>query len=226
MEALIDQLPEYHYFSQNWHYSNPNWLPFYWRGFDQSTRYTYVIEDTSDLEKVYSDFEHSKRKNIKKSESMVKVVFDISAEEFYENHKMTLKKQGSEISYDFQLFKRIYDEGYKRKQAKTIAAYDHDGNLYAALFVIWDGISAYDLISTIDPDYRTYGAASVLIRDVIRYTSQFVNKFDFEGSMIEAVERSFRQFGAKQIPYFALTHRPSRWLNTVLHLKKAIKGQA
>ncbi|EGQ9631793.1 GNAT family N-acetyltransferase [Vibrio cholerae] len=226
MEALIDQLPKYHYFSQNWHYSNTNWLPFYWKGFEQTTRYTYVIEKTSDLERVFSDFEHSKRKNMKKSESIIKVVFDISAEEFYENHKMTLKKQGLEISYSFKLFKRIYDEGYKRNQAKTIAAFDHDGNLHAALFVIWDGISAYDLISTIDPDYRTYGAASVLIRDIIRYTSQFVNKFDFEGSMIEPVERSFRQFGAKQIPYFALTHRPSCWLNTVLHLKKALKGQA
>ena len=47
---------------------------------------------------------------------------------------MTLKKQGSEISYDFQLFKRIYDERYKWKQAKTIAAYDYNENLYAALF--------------------------------------------------------------------------------------------
>lgn len=224
MEALIDQLPKYHFFSQNWHYSNTNWLPFYWRGFEQTTRYTYVIDDLSNLDKVFSEFEHSKRKNIKKSENLVTVVYDISAEEFYENHKLTLKKQGSEISYDFQLFKRIYEEGYKRNQAKTIAAYDEDGNLHASLFVIWDKMSAYDLISTIDPDYRTYGAATVLIRDIIKYTSRFVGKFDFEGSMIEPVERSFRQFGAKQTPYFALTHCSSRWLSKTLYLKKALKG--
>lgn len=226
MEALIKQLPHYHYFNQSWHYTNTNWLPFYWRGFEQTTRYTYVIEDTRDIERVLSDFEHSKRKNLKKSESIIEVRYDISAEEFYANHRMTLKQQGSDISYDLNLFKRIYDEGYKRNQAKTIAAYDCDGNLHAALFIIWDGMSAYDLISTIDPNYRTYGAATVLVRDMIKYTSQFVSKFDFEGSMIEPVERSFRQFGAKQTPYFALSHRPCRWLNTVLSLKKALKGQA
>ncbi len=224
MEALINQLPKYHFFNQSWHYSNTNWLPFHWRGFEQTTRYTYVIDDLSNLDKVFSDFEHSKRKNIKKSEGLLSIVYDLSAEDFYENHKLTLGKQGLEISYDFEIFKRIYDEGYKRNSAKTIAAFDFDGNLHAALFVVWDKMSAYDLISTIDPDYRSYGAASVLVRDIIKYTSSFVGKFDFEGSMIEPVERSFRQFGAKQIPYFAISHRPVRWLNNLAYLKNVFKG--
>jgi hypothetical protein len=62
--------------------------------------------------------------------------------------------------------------------------------------------------------------------EAIKFASTVTKRFDFEGSMIEPVERFFRAFGAKQTPYFALTHRPSRWLNTVLHLNKAIKGQA
>jgi hypothetical protein len=219
MQALIKQLPKYDYFNQNWHYSQTNWLPFYWLGFEQTTRYTYVIEDLSDLEKVYSEFEHSKRKDIRKSEKLVQIVFDLSAEEFYENHKMTLAKQGSEISYSFELFKKIYDSGYKNNQAKTIAAFDDKGNLHAALFVVWDEMSAYDLISTIDPDFRTYGAASVLIKEIIGYTAQFVSKFDFEGSMIESVERSFRKFGAIQKPYLTVTHKPSKILSTMLCLK-------
>jgi len=219
MESLIDQLPNYQYFSQNWHYSNTNWLPFYWRGFEQTTLYTYVIEDISNLDRVYSEFGHSKRKNIRKSESLVEVVFDIGPEEFYENHKMTLRKQGEEISYSFELFKRIYYEGYRRSQAKTIAAYDHEGNLHAALFVVWDKMSAYDLISTIDPDYRKFGAASVLIRDIIEYTSNFVRKFDFEGSMIEPVERSFRQFGAKQTPYFNVSRSSSKLFKALKMLR-------
>jgi hypothetical protein len=223
MEALIDQLPKYHYFSQNWHYSQTNWLPFYWRDFEQTTRYTYIIEDLSDFDKVFGEFEHSKRKNIKKSEALVNVVFDISAEDFYNNHKLTLSKQGSDISYSFDLFKNIYEEGYKRGQARTIGAYDSEGNLHAALFVIWDKMSAYDLISTIDPDYRSYGAASVLIRDAIKHVSKFVNKFDFEGSMIEPVERSFRQFGARQTPYSSVNHKSSRLLDMAFCIKKALK---
>lgn len=214
LQALFAKLPPHANYSQNWHFSRTNWLPLYWKGYQQTTRYTYVIEDISNLEKVFSEFEHSKRKNIKKSESLIKIVYDISAEEFYENHKMTLKKQGAEISYSFPTFKKIYDEGYRRNQVRTIAAYDADANLHAALFVVWDKMSAYDLISTIDPDYRVFGAASVLVREMIQYTSGFVNKFDFEGSMIESVERSFRQFGAKQIPYFSVSKINSNLLKT------------
>jgi len=224
MEALILQLPEYDYFNQNWHYTHTNWLPFYWKKFTQTTRYTYVIDDLSDLDKVFSEFAYSKKKNIKKSAGLINVVLDISADEFYENHKMTLLKQHSKISYSKELFKEIYDACYQNNAGKTIAAYDKDGNLHAALFIVWDNQSAYDLISTIDPDYRKYGAASLLIREAIKFVAPHASKFDFEGSMIESVERSFRQFGAIQKPYFTVTKINSRWLKWILCLKTAISS--
>ena len=214
MEDLISQLPTYDHFSQNWHYARTNWLPFYWKGFSQTTRYTYVIDDLTNLESVFSRFEHSKRKDIKKAEGIVGIYFDISAEEFYENHRMTLAKQGAVISYSMDHFRKIYDAGYANNSAVTIAAVDESNNLHAALFVVWDECSAYDLISTIDPDFRTFGAASLLVREAISYVSRKTKKFDFEGSMIESVERSFRHFGAKQVPYFNIRRTPSLVLRT------------
>lgn len=41
MNYFIDNLPKFDYFNMNFHYSITNWLPFYWRGFKQTTRYTY-----------------------------------------------------------------------------------------------------------------------------------------------------------------------------------------
>ena len=224
MESLIEQLPSYHHFRQNWHYKNKNWLPFFWKGFSQTTRYTYVIEDLSDFDNVLSSFDHSKRKNIKKSEKIVKIAFDIPADVFYENHKYTLAKQGSKISYSFDIFQKIYDRGYKNNSARTIAAYDEDGNLHGALFVIWDSMSAYDLISTIDPDFRNFGAASLLIQEIIKYVSPFVNKFDFEGSMIESVERSFRQFGATQTSYHSISRTPSKAIKIIRALNEIVSN--
>jgi len=49
-----------------------------------------------------------------------------------------------------------------------------------------------------DPDYRHSGSATLLVKHAIQYVSQYTNVFDFEGSMIEGVEKSFRKFGAKQ----------------------------
>lgn len=198
---LIDALPSFHYFRQSFHYSIVNWQAFYWRGFKQTTRYTYVIPDIRDLDAVVANFSHAKRKNIKKAEKRVSVHFDLDKQSFYDNHILTLGKQGSQIQYSRELFYRIYDAAYKNNKGRTIYAIDSDDNLHGALFVIWDSMSAYDLISTIDPDFRDSGAATLLIREIIRYVSQYVRVFDFEGSMIEPVANSFRQFGTIAMPY-------------------------
>ena len=202
MTELIEKIPEFDFFSQNFHYSITNWLPFYWKGFSQTTKYTYVIDDLSDLESVWKNFCYSKQKNIKKAKKVVSVKFDLPAKKFYQNHEMTLSKQGEKIVYSYELFERMYNAGYAHDAAKTIYAIDDKGNIHAALFVIWDTQSAYDLISTIDPDFRNSGAASLLVKEIIEYVSTKTKKFDFEGSMIEGVENSFRQFGAIQKPYF------------------------
>jgi len=219
MEALIDQLPRFDHYAQNWHYSLTNWLPFYWRGFKQTTRYTYLLEDLSDMDKVVAGFENSKRANIRKARERVEIVYDIPAREFYDNHCLTLAKKGATIAYAWDDFKRIHDACYAHNAGKTIAAYDSSGNLHAALFVIWDEMSAYAQICTIAPDYLTHGAASLLNQEIIAYVADKTRTFDFEGSMIESVERSFRQYGAIQKPYFAVTRTPSRLLKTLLFLK-------
>lgn len=225
MEALIDQLPAYDHFDQNWHYSQTNWLPFYWRGFRETTRYTYLLEDLGDMDKVVAGFENSKRANIRKAvERGIEVVYDIPARTFYEHHCLTLAKKGAKIAYGWEEFRRIHDACYAHGAGRTIAAYDRHGNLHAALFVIWDEMSAYALICAIDPDYLTHGAASLLNQQIIAYVADKTRRFDFEGSMIESVERSFRQYGAVQTPYFAVSRTPSRLLKTFLFLRDLKAG--
>ena len=221
LQKLYNQLPKFDYYKHNWHYSLTNWLPLYWLGYNQTTRYTYVLKNIKNKSNIVDNFEHSKRKNLKKAEKLVKIVYDISAEEFYNNHCITLKKQNKKISYNFKMFKKLYDECYLRSKGKTIGAYDASGNLHAALFVVWDANSAYNLISTIDPDFRTYGASALLIQNIINYTSEYVDKFDFTGSMLENVERSIIQYGPEQIPYFSLTQFRSKFIKIAYHLKKS-----
>jgi hypothetical protein len=205
MTELIDQLPQFSYFSQNLHYSTTNWLPFYWKGFQQTTRYTYVLEDLTDLDAVFSSFTRAKRKNMRKAAKLVTVKQDLPAKEFYDNHVLTLAKQGEEIVYSFDLFQRIHQASYVRQAGKTFYCVDDDDNLHSAIFVIWDIDSAYYLISSIDPDFRNSGSATLLIWEALQYLADKTQKFDFEGSMIEGVENSFRSFGAQQVPYFQVT---------------------
>ena len=206
MKGLIEQLPKVLTFSQNFHYSITDWLPFYWEGFEQTTYYSYVLQDISNLEKVFAGFERSKKKNIRKSDKIVKVKWDMSAEDFFENHKFTLNKQKTEISYTKKYFSKIYTASYENKQGRTLYAIDSEGNIHAAIFVIWNKNSAYYLISSIDPDFRNSGASTRLIWEAIQFVSTMgASRFDFEGSMIPSVENSFRKFGGQQMPYFRIT---------------------
>jgi len=55
-----------------------------------------------------------------------------------------------------------------------------------------------------DPRLRSSGAQSLLFWEAIKLASEKNLKFDFEGSMIEPIERVFRAFGATQVPYLQL----------------------
>ena len=122
LTKIIIELPKFHSFNQNFNYSQKNWLPFFWKKFKQTTRYTYVIDDLTNLNEIYSNFDRSKKKNIKKAEKIIKIRYDLSANEFYENHKMTLKKQGILISYSMDTFVKMYNCCYSNNSGRTIYA--------------------------------------------------------------------------------------------------------
>ena len=124
-------------------------------------------------------------------------------------HAMTLGKGGQSVSYSIELLERIFAATQERQCGRVFTAIDKAGVIHAAIFVIWDEQQAYYLISSIDPDYRNSGATTYLLKEAIRYVRPLTKSFDFEGSMTESVEASFRQFGTTQKPYLTVSHTPS-----------------
>jgi hypothetical protein len=203
-QALIDYLPKFRWFYMQFHYNFTNWLPFHWSGYSQSTRYTYVFHDISDLDKIYDCFNNSKRDNIRKSKDYVEIKTGLTAREFRDIQQKALIKDGKELRVSntgtFETFEKIYNT-----MGKSWYAIDDKGNVHSAIYVVYDKISAYYLVSCVDRDFRKYGANTLLIWNAIKELSTETRKFDFEGSMIQGVENSFRQFGATQMPYFVIT---------------------
>ena len=193
------------YYMQNYSPMLTNWLPFYWKGYKQTSFYTYRLEDISDIELLFKNFQPNKRKNINKARKAgYQVKFDLSAAQFYELHKTSLKKQGAEIQYSFELFERLYNAAYKNNSGRTIYVTNEDDQPLSALFNIWDRQWGYDLISAIDPDTRNIGIPDLLVYSMLDFLSDKVYGYDFEGSMIPGVEESFRHFGAHQTPYLSI----------------------
>lgn len=62
INKVIDKLPKVSIFRQNFHYSFTNWQPLCWKKFNQTTNYTYVIDDLSNLENVFENFSKTAKK--------------------------------------------------------------------------------------------------------------------------------------------------------------------
>ena len=208
------------YYDQCFHYSFGNWLPFYWRNFTQTTRYTYQIKDISDTDQCFKNFSYAKRKQIKKAEKALSIDFSLSPLEFYIHLKENLAKKKQDVFYSEQKFLNLYAKATERKQAFIISASDSEDKIHAALFIVWDNMSAYNLISSIDPDCKSSGASTLVVWEAIKYLSGKTQIFDFEGSMDENIENSFKQFGTEQVPYFRIIKEKSQIFKALLALRK------
>ena len=204
MNKLIQKLPPFDYFLQNYHYSITNWLPFYWQGFQQTTRYTYVLEDLRDAQKLWDGMLSNIHTEIKKAQNRfrLQILTDLGVGEFLAVNKLTFARQGMKRPYTQDFVRRLDHACKAHNVRKIFFAQDTEGRIHAAAYVVWDKNSAYYLMGGSDPGLRNSGANSLCMWEAIKFASTVTKKFDFEGSMIESVERFFRAFGARQTPYF------------------------
>lgn len=217
---IINQLPKFDYFNQSFYYTYTNWLPFFWKGFSQTTRYTYVIENIADAENIFKQFAHSKRKNILRSERNLTIKEDLTVEKFYSLHKECLLKEGKKIDYSLALLRSMVEAAYQNNSGKIFYAVDPEGRIHSALFTVWNQESSFNIINPIDPEHRNTGSSSLLIKEMLTYLKDKTSRFDFEGSMDPYISESFRRFGASQKPYFVIHKTNSVLFQLYLFLKK------
>ena len=218
LQALIDQLPHFSHFTQNWHWRMGNWLPFYWAGFQQTTRYTYILQELSDEQELWQGLQENIRREIKKASNrlQLRVRDDLTVDDFLVLNRMTFARQDMALPYTEAFVHKLDQACVARQARKIFIAEDEQGRRHAGVYVVWDGNSAYYLMGGGDPELRNSGATSLCMWEAIKFAATVTKRFDFEGSMIEPVEKFFRAFGAQQTPYFTVSKTPSFILKTAL----------
>jgi hypothetical protein len=225
MEALIDQLPSYDIFRQNFAPEITNWLPFYWKGFEQTTRYTYRLSFDEKIESIWKNLRENIRGDIRKAErKSISVVSTDDIDVFLDVNEKTFIRQGLRLPYSRSYVRKLYDACISHRAGKVFLAKDGDGRVHAGNLIVWNEHCAYYLMGGGDPFLRNSGATSLAMWNAIQFASKVSRIFDFEGSMIESVERFFRGFGAVQTPYFSLTHVRSKRVAMALGLRSTLRA--
>jgi hypothetical protein len=204
LEKLCSMLPPAGDFSSKWQTGYYNWLPFYWAGYKQRVRYTYVIEDISKPEIIMADFSEKIIREIRKAEKLFVVSETTDVQRFYQLIMSGLKRKNIDVKLNFEILKRAFLGCNENDCGKIWIATDDRQLWAAAIFVTWDKQTAYYITGAKDDTFGNSGAMSLLFSHAFHELKDKVRSFDFEGSMIKGVENYFRSFGASQQMFFEI----------------------
>lgn len=222
-DSLLRQIDDRHphFFLQNFSPDVTNWLPFYWAGYRQTTRYTYRIGDIRDPQRVFDGFDAEKRqRKIRRYENATSVRFDMSPRDFAQFHTRYWNGKGKRDVLDERLIERVCSAAVERGQGVVAALYDENGSLLSARFAAYDSRCAYSLMSAHDNALHKNGHSETLFWELIKYLSDKTVAFDFEGSMDEGVEYFYRSFGASQTPFFEIGKSRNALIDFLVKLRK------
>jgi len=190
-------------------------LPFVWRKFKVVPRYTYVLDLTSSFDDVQGNMSPVRRNDISKAarDGLVvrqttdpAVIRDLVRETFARQQVQTNAQHLDAILFRFS----------NPANSFMFTTYRGDSAI-AGCFVVHDTRTAYYLLGGSNADQRHHGAGALALLEAIKHAKKLgIAAFDFEGSMIPAIERYFRGFGGRLTLYFSVN---KAWLPVEIMLK-------
>jgi len=192
-------------FDINFSYNYTYWLPLFWRGYQQTTRYTYVI-DMKDYrpEDEFSRFSKGHKWIINRARRNpdLSICETDDIEEYINESAKTFERRGVRRPYDVEMLRSLHAEIQKRGVGKLFKIQDSHGNIHGIEYYLYTNREAYYWLGASDTSLRDSGGHTFLTWHAIKYFSSRVRFFNFCGSMIEDVEKNFRNFSAVPIPYY------------------------
>lgn len=202
LSQIVDKLGVYRSVNISLDTHNDYFLPFYWKNYIVSPRVSYRINDLTNLESVFSKFASGIKRDIKAAKKKLHISYKASAEVLFNIMEKTFEEQNRKYPISKEIIEKIVEESYTHGNGCMISAIDDEGNVHAAIFLLFDSERCYYLIGGKDAEYKSSNALTLLIWEGIQFAATVSKVFDFEGSMVEGIENFFRRFGPEQVVYY------------------------
>ena len=190
-------------------------LPFFWNGFKVVPNYTYLLDLKLAPEQIRKNMSPVRRNDISKALRDgvdVQPVTDLAV--VRELVLATFDRQ--QKSMDRAGLDRILGD-YARPDNSFAFVARREGKPIATSFVIHDGQTAYYVLGGYRAADKHHGAGAVTVFEAIRHAQELgLQTFDFEGSVVPAIERYFRGFGGTLKSYLTVN---KAWLPVEMALK-------
>ncbi len=222
LKKLIEQLPSTVFSLQIYPPSLQNWLPFWWAGYHVEPRMLYVIEDLQNIDQVWQGLKDKAINTIRKAE---KLNFSIETQDdldsFYELFKKSVDRIRYETNVTKQKLKKLHEEIRKKDAGKMFFARNIEGEVIAALYIVWDEQIANYWLATGNLKGENNGANSLLLWNVLlELNRRGIKRLEVTGSMNENLASYISAFGAKQETFFKMTKYGNRFFAFLHFLMK------
>jgi len=210
VQLLFSGLPAQSFFYQHFPPEITNWMPLHWLGYQQTTKYSHVIEDLARPDEIFESFENRARNTIRKAEKKLTVAETGDSRLLIELVKLTYQKQNLPPPYDLERLALLAEKVVLKNAGKIYVAEDEGRNAHAAAFVVWDREKVFYTIQASDPALLADGGAALLAWHALKDASAHgLKSFDFTGSMMPNVEKYLRSFGAVPVQRHYITKENS-----------------
>lgn len=225
---LFRQLPAADAYLQNWVPEMDTWLPLHWEGYAQNTRYSYRIPLSNSLDERMSELRSTVRNRIRKAEAsgvIVSRATDTGAlQRLRHLIESSFTRQGRRVPYKSDVINRISCIRGGGIVSRLYEARLKDQPVAMTLVVAAGGIS-FNLAPGINAIGRSTGAGQAVLWKALNDESEFGSAiFDFEGSMLEGVERHYRHFGGKPFSYHRVERIRRRDMRIAVALRRGFRS--
>lgn len=218
LKALAEQLPTVAWYSLVHPPAFDNWLPFYWKGYRCSPRYTYLFE-AAKLDDIYSNLASAVRNKIKLAQSNLVVEKSTDLNKFMLVYENTLLRNRFYSNIETKKFQDLSDTIFRNNSGEILMAIDRDAQPVAGVFLLSDTQTVY----LWQMGYRKMapsnkGAVQLLIYKAIQLAMETGRAFNFEGSMLPHIEPVFRAFGGRRVPVYHIFKASNRLIYALKEL--------
>lgn len=191
-------------------------LPFHWADYQLQVKYTYWLSLTPTAKEIEQGFAKSVRQAIRKAKELEFEI--VETDNFTELLQFSLKQKKYLSDHQYEKLPKLWQALKERDKGLILEVRNKENELLTGGLILKDKQRWITIFgSNLNPDNKETKAVSYMLSEAIQKAKMAgVEYFDFEGSMMEGVERFFRNFGGDPIPYLFISKntlpRPLKWL--------------
>ena len=180
-----------------------NLMALHWAGYTLQLAYTFRLTGLDAPDALWKGLRDKTRNTCRKAEKTIVINTGRSLSEVLPVLDKTYQRQGVDFSSRNCVLERIDATMAARGQRIIYSAEDAQGRIHAFVYVVFDERHSFYLAGGGDPELRNSGAQALAMWHAIKNAGQHSRIFDFEGSMIPAIEHFVRGFGPVLTPRYA-----------------------